>query len=529
VTPEKKGCAFASNPLLGLLVWISIGLISVVSAGQFSVTRSQEARVLETARQARGTGIQGRLVPTLNGQPRLQKPPLAYWLADLSYGLFGTGVFSGRLPFVLAMWLTAGLNYRMAAKHFSRRAGLIAMGGVFGCTMGARYGLLAETDGLGTLWITAACYSYWSAVNAIPTWGRASMWFHASAIATALAILSKGPIAGFPFVFFVGLVAVRRQWSALWWWVKSGAPLTVLALASPWFVYVALGVGLDTIFSELRVATLGGAHRASFINYFAYLTIGLMPWTAIGIVACIIVTKRFRSHRPETVVLLWVLAILIPLCCAGQKQRHYLLPLAPPLMLLVGWVVDRSLRGPRLTLPRKTVEITLLIVSVGLAVFALACPGIGRLTRGQLAWTDLFAASVAALVAALLWAFRYHGRSTLATLTMAVTASPLLVVLYAVWVPSLVQASAMSIASDLDSDFPNRPRFLVGRADLPLQFHCRGEPVVLHSQGQVLAVAKKEPDALFLQSINERGGAMFPPIRSYLLESDSVHVFQVGR
>jgi len=55
------------------------------------------------------------LVPkTAEGAPRFQKPPLAYWSVAASYATFGVGVFTSRLPFLLASCGTLWLTYRLA-------------------------------------------------------------------------------------------------------------------------------------------------------------------------------------------------------------------------------------------------------------------------------------------------------------------------------------------------------------------------------------------------------------------------------
>jgi len=40
-------------------------------------------------------------------------------------------------------------------------------------------------------------------------------------------------------------------------------------------------------------------------------------------------------------MLIWLGAIALPLCVAGNKQSHYLIPLLPPAMILSAWLVDR--------------------------------------------------------------------------------------------------------------------------------------------------------------------------------------------
>ncbi|HWP40469.1 MAG TPA: hypothetical protein VNL70_06040, partial [Tepidisphaeraceae bacterium] len=54
-------------------LWVFAAVVLLAALGQAPLTRTQEARVLETARQMLGTGPRGWLLPQLNEQPRLKK------------------------------------------------------------------------------------------------------------------------------------------------------------------------------------------------------------------------------------------------------------------------------------------------------------------------------------------------------------------------------------------------------------------------------------------------------------------------
>ena len=51
------------------------------------------------------------LLPTNDGVPRLQKPPLLYWLTILSYKIFGINAAAARLPIALAIVATVALTF----------------------------------------------------------------------------------------------------------------------------------------------------------------------------------------------------------------------------------------------------------------------------------------------------------------------------------------------------------------------------------------------------------------------------------
>src|SRR5271156_6234453 len=89
-------------------LWL-VALIPLLFALDASpIERAQEGRVVETARQMLGHGPQAWLIPSLNGEIRLRKPPEAYWMAASSFSILGVSEWAARLPTALVSWLTVG-------------------------------------------------------------------------------------------------------------------------------------------------------------------------------------------------------------------------------------------------------------------------------------------------------------------------------------------------------------------------------------------------------------------------------------
>src|ERR1700733_3324408 len=94
-TPAQTNAMQSISALLGL--WLVGGVLLLTAIGAPPVSRTQEARVLETARQMLGAGPHGWLIPMLNGHPRLEKPPLCYWMAAIAYKIAGVSETVGRI------------------------------------------------------------------------------------------------------------------------------------------------------------------------------------------------------------------------------------------------------------------------------------------------------------------------------------------------------------------------------------------------------------------------------------------------
>ena len=65
------------------------------------------------------------VVPTFNGVPYIEKPPLTYWLTAGSLAVLGPSEFAARLWKVLPMLATVALTGALGARLFSRRTGLM--------------------------------------------------------------------------------------------------------------------------------------------------------------------------------------------------------------------------------------------------------------------------------------------------------------------------------------------------------------------------------------------------------------------
>jgi 4-amino-4-deoxy-L-arabinose transferase-like glycosyltransferase len=317
-----------------LLLWIGAGLALGFGVGRPPVQRTQEARVLETARQMRGAPWRGWLVPRINGNLRLQKPPLAYWMAAISYDIAGVSTTSGRIPTVICGWLTLGMTFIAARRVLNVRAAFFAAACLLSSYLFFRHDRLAETDAPAALFVTTAMYAWWRALDEvsgspgpafIPSSGtpgegegggfpqalasfanrplpnpppeyrrrekdwRATahpgFWFNIGAVATALAVMFKGGPGAFPPIFLLGMIAIRRQWAALHTFLRCGALLVLVALAAPWFLYAKFETKSSQISGEVDTLFSGQDHFAPFYHYGPELLKAAAPWSFVVLAA----------------------------------------------------------------------------------------------------------------------------------------------------------------------------------------------------------------------------------------------------
>lgn len=508
-----------------LLAWIAAGVLLVITLSFPSIDRAQEARVLETAREMMDAPVRGWMIPVFNGEVRLQKPPLAYWLAASAFKLFGVRAWAGRLPFAMAGWLAVGLTQVFAARLFGRFAGFLSAGALLGGMMFAHHARLAEADVLVLLFVTAAVYAFFRAFEPTEQSCRAvTLWFYAGSLAIAFAILSKGLPALFALLFLVALAWKTRRCDRLLHWIKCGAPLAMLLLAAPWFIYAIIAVGPRTFAEEAKVAALGEGHRGWFVAYLPQMLVAIAPWTAFAVAAVAISLARVRRRRDLrlAILLLWLGAVVVPLCLAGQKQKHYLMSALPPLAILTGWFLDRSLRAGRGSRLARICKTLLIGTAIASAFAGLGIPVAARMFRGgrQLQALDLAVPCGAVTVAAIFLYLIARRRIAFAILLFLITSAIATTMIDGVWVQTLKlntpENTAAAIRQELGNDRPIR---FYGTPSLPLIFALRTTIPSISTPGELAETARREPGAIILIPTDTRNPPQ--PLPDLLIERRS--------
>ena len=329
----------------GRVNWlIVIALCAVVffaGLGRAPIGRIQEARVLETAREM----LESRdfVVPRLNGQPRLQKPPLTYWLAAGGYLIAGdASAGAGRVYSAAAG--TLGVLLLLAYGSFTGRsqAGFWAASILATSRLWLRHARLAETDVLLSLAIAAALLAFFVAFDQTSDAHR-RIWVLAGWTGVAVACLAKGPagLLALPIALVCG--TVHRGRSSLRVLFNPLGILLFLATVTPWFLLVTLREeGAPSVFwHEIAVIASGSVHGYALLYSVFYYLLRVWPdfgpWSLLLPLAVPAAIRAFRSDPLARCSALWVAVMFFQLQVVGSRQPHYLLPAIPGLALLTGW------------------------------------------------------------------------------------------------------------------------------------------------------------------------------------------------
>ncbi len=379
-----------------LLLACLIGLAVSLELGRMDVWDDIEAqRAGPPAEMYRDSEY---VVPTLNGQPYLNKPPLLFWaIAALYAAADGPSEFLGRVPTALSGVLLGVCVYA----GLRRRAGDLTARWTAMATASAPYVLLnarwANLDVPLTLAVFLTVMALYAALEAASR-ARALGCALAGGVSLGAASLLKGPPAYiFVIAAFLAWGITSREtpqlslraparWTlavfalavALWlagfagistpfplalalfaaiWTITGiraagkellrGLPflLVVLALGiavtAPWALLVLQRIGWEDIRVLLSDQVIERTHSATAINagspfYYLYmLPIILAPW---GLLLPLHLSQRCwnEGDRFYRFSLLMGLLSVFAFCLIAGKENKYVLPAAPFLLMPVG-------------------------------------------------------------------------------------------------------------------------------------------------------------------------------------------------
>lgn len=374
------------------------------------------------------------LIPTLDGQVRTKKPPLAEWITALGISSSRSLGWGARWPSLLCATLTL-----VAIFELGRLAGGPPLGLTSMCIAGSTYLFLkfareASYDTQLTLWVTAAnvCLA-WAILR-----GRWWLGFLGAGAALGLALMTKGPPAILetvvPPLVLIGLAAMRQRAnpalpkgdvrgddessntridaSAI-----AAGILLALLIALPWTIYVLVKQPgrVAEWYNEVSLGTEARFERrvGVYFTYFAFV-LWVVPWSMwllAGLRRVLARDERQAIGGDKSRIAMWLIAawVLVPLFVMWffpERRERYVLPLIGPTAVLCGWGLlgylrglagrsDRSV-GPRW--PLIVHWITVCLIGLGLPILGAAGVNQFRTVEGRPWFSPLLAGSITLLV-----------------------------------------------------------------------------------------------------------------------------------
>lgn len=340
------------------------------------------------------------ITPVSNYVPRLNKPPMTYWVIAISYEFLGISDFSARLPFALAAIGVIIVTFLLGNLFGSRYAGLYS-GIVLSTSLG--FFLFTRTisgDILFIFFLSLGFYCFirlylrdiilrqalggnLTARHARDV-GRSVGWMIGFWACLALAVMSKGLIGlVFPVLTIGGFLLILRDWSFLKKtdWLLGLA--IFFAIAAPWHVIVGTrnpGFFYEYFINEHVLRFLNMHYPKDFQSlplwkFWLIQLVGLFPWVVfLPRARCYLPKNRGRMSVDEQLLMFlgfWAISLLL-FFSVSARLEHYALPAYPACAVIIGFILAKEAEKGRVrTLARSVAPVAVigLLSSVAVVVF----------------------------------------------------------------------------------------------------------------------------------------------------------------
>jgi len=255
------------HALLAFLLALT-ALLHIGTAGWGHLFDGTEGRFAGGAREMVETG--NWLVPTNDGAPVLDTPPLAYWAVALCCKAFGASATIARLPGALATIGTVALTFLIAERLAGYWRGFAA-GLIYLCSAGTF--LSARMVGPNAISGLLICASVYGVVRGYQHQKFRRWWFAGFWFCAGLATLAKGvtpllALAGILIWLMIRFREARLRFRPLFHWTNL---LLFVAIVSPWFVRMQSQFpGFVFHFLTAADATPGFARSQLLLLHFAF-------------------------------------------------------------------------------------------------------------------------------------------------------------------------------------------------------------------------------------------------------------------
>ena len=389
------------------LCWATIPVVCLFSFfinNQVIPADIMEARNLATAQEMVEYG--NYLLPTLNGEPRLEKPPLPTWIAAGIEHLTPSNLVAQRYAAALSATLMTLFLFLLVKRLTRNRvAGLVASL-VMATSMNViLMGRTATWDIYTHSFMLGAIYFM---VVALEEKGAQWKFFLLSGLFTGLSFLSKGPVSWYAllFSFLIAYFVVYRTDITGKKWAIAGMVLVALAVSFWWYGYTYL-------FHQDFAVEVTRKETSLWLNYnvrpwYYYWQFaaegGIWASFLLTALAYFFINRQTVYQKEYRFSFIWFVASLVLLSIIPEKKMRYLLPVMIPGAMVIGFYMFQMI----VAIKTKTEKTLFRLNTTIIPVILLALPVILYVKFYRANQVSLFLFIIATLCSWGLCAFIVH-------------------------------------------------------------------------------------------------------------------------
>lgn len=369
-----------------------------------------ESRFAQASRQMLAAPIgEAWVVPKVQDRPRLNKPPLIYWLQAGSAGLF-TGRWFGRdlatcvahdaiwmyrVPSMLAAILAVLATWRLGCSMFDPRAACAGALLLAVCPAFWWEAHQARADMVLVACTTLAMWALWEIVKRIDrsspsgagrrqppgqhaddhsSWKGHLLRAGVLWLAVGAGIMTKGPVT-LMVVILAAITFALLSRRLVWLWTRLHPLVGVVIVAAciaPWLILLGRYIGFDVYVERVKLEVVGRSLEAQEGHsgppgYHLLLAIPLLGAASLLAGAALLraigrglsteggggfigrIARSFTTlraeRRGEAFLLCWIVPSWIVFELVRTKLPHYTMPLYPAIALLCGRAVLAATAG----------------------------------------------------------------------------------------------------------------------------------------------------------------------------------------
>ena len=308
------------------------------------------------------------LLPHLNGELYLTKPPLLYWLSSSLGFIWGVNEWTLRLPSALAAIAVLIMVYRYALQQSGKWAALFAVQLLIANLGFAMLGRRAEIEML----LTALCVgSLLSALQYIQSQSSKN-WIILSYFLLALALMTKGPLVILLVTLPLLIAAIYSKNPHIKAVLLSGRGwLIFLVVGLTWYAIVSWQLGFDiwaTIAKRDMLDKMQSESAKPILSYLAWIAVDFMLLIGLFLVG---VKEFFKQQFQQSRQLVLLAATILPLIIFSlfsNKHAKYLLPIYPLIAILLA-IKLAEIFDAATEAKKKIIVIIALLLPIGFAIF----------------------------------------------------------------------------------------------------------------------------------------------------------------